>query len=656
MELSEIKGIGVKRLQALNEMGIYTPSDLLLRFPDKYIDINAKVDRTLKDGDQIAFLGETVAKAKRAYIRRGLNVVNCSFKNNGIVVRCSWFNQPFAARNLNEGDKVYVVGRVKRFKSAVQVVNPTLIAPQETDEDIVPVYKTPIPSRTFEAAVKIALDNIQVNSFVPQRMAQKFGLLPLQTALKRVHSPRDMMELSIAKRSVAVENLCYVITSYRLLKDDRRDFVYSLPSETVKDFVNSLPFALTDGQNDAIKSIISTLRSDKLANMLVQGEVGCGKTVVAFAAMYYAAKCGYQSAIMAPTEVLARQHYEGMIKYLEPLGIKPQLLCASMTAKQKEAALFNIKHGAASCIVGTQSLIGDDAVFRDLRLVIVDEQQRFGVNQRAKLEGKGGKTDMIVMTATPIPRTLALSLYGELQQTEIRMLPANRPKIHTSLVPPSKIDSMYDYIINKAKSDERTYIICPRIDGDDDVSGVDDIYNRLKRTACGEYTGRIHGKMRDAEKNKIMADFKSGKIRILVSTTVVEVGIDVPEATTVAVLDAERFGLSQLHQIRGRVGRGTLPSYCFLVSENGTDESDARLKEFCKLSDGFSVSELDFKLRGAGDFVGLKQHGSGNMDIDGNVIERARGLADALIADNDVSNNILDSLKSPEFIKSVTMN
>ncbi|MDE7107558.1 MAG: hypothetical protein K2O39_04470, partial [Clostridiales bacterium] len=212
MELSEIKGIGAKRLKALNEMGIYTPSDLLLRFPDKYIDVNAKVDRTLKDGDNVSFLGETAAPAKRAYIRRGLNVVNCSFINNGITVRCSWFNQPFAARNLNVGDKVYVVGKVKRFKSAVQVVNPTLLAPQPTDENIVPVYKTPIPSRTFEAAVKTALDNVRVNSYIPDSLAEKFGLMPLQTALRRIHSPRDSMELAVAKRSVAVENLCYVIT------------------------------------------------------------------------------------------------------------------------------------------------------------------------------------------------------------------------------------------------------------------------------------------------------------------------------------------------------------------------------------------------------------------------------------------------------------
>ncbi|MDE6293250.1 MAG: DEAD/DEAH box helicase, partial [Clostridiales bacterium] len=458
MELSEIKGIGVKRLKALNEMGIYTPSDLLLRFPDRYIEASAKIDRSLKDGDIVSFLGEIVAAAKRAYIRRGLSVVNCSFRNNGIVVRCSWFNQPFAARNLVEGDKVYVVGKVKRFKSAVQVVNPTLLAPQPTDESIVPVYKTPIPSRTFEAAVRTALDNVRVNSFIPAVLAEKFGLMPLQAALLRIHCPRDMMELAIARRSVAVENLCYVITSYRLLKDDRRDFAYSAPQNTVNEFINSLPFALTAEQVNAIDNIISALRSDKLTNMLVQGEVGCGKTVVALAAMFYAAKCGYQSAIMAPTEVLARQHYATMVKYLEPLGVKSQLLCASMNVKQKEAALFNIKFGAASCIVGTHSLIGDDAVFRDLRLVIADEQQRFGVNQRAKLESKGGKTDMIVMTATPIPRTLALSLYGELQQIDIRTLPANRPQIHTSLVPPSKIDNMYNYIINKAAVDERTYI------------------------------------------------------------------------------------------------------------------------------------------------------------------------------------------------------
>lgn len=657
MELSEIKGIGAKRLQALNEMGIYTPSDLLLRFPDKYVFCDTAIDGRVRDGEEISFVGDVVSPAKRSFIRRGLNVVNCTVQNNGVLVRCSWFNQPFAARNLQLGSRVYVVGKVKKFKNSVQLTNPTLLTPQDGDDGVIPVYKTTIPSRTFAAAVKTALDNVKVNSYIPSRLAERYGLIPLQKALQGVHAPRNRAELADCKRSVAVENLCYVITSYRLLKDDRRDFVYSAPPSVINDFIKSLPYSLTAEQIAAAREIISALRSDRLTNMLVQGEVGCGKTVVAMLAMFYAAKCGCQSAIMTPTEVLARQHYATMVKILEPLGIKTQLLCASMNARQKEEAMFNIKYGNASCIVGTQSLIGDCIEYKNLRLVIVDEQQRFGVNQRAKLESKGNKTDMIVMTATPIPRTLALSLYGELQQTEIRELPANRPKIHTSVVPSVKIGDMYDYIGKKAAADERTYIICPRIEGgDDDVTGVDDIYKRLKNSALAPLVGCVHGKMKDTEKNEVMSAFKSGAIKILVSTTVVEVGIDVPEATTVVVYDAERFGLAQLHQIRGRVGRGVKESYCFLISENGTPESDARLKDFCGLKDGFSVSELDFNLRGAGDFVGLRQHGSGTLQIDNAIIERARALSDALIADGTSSESIIGSLKAPEFIRSVTMN
>lgn len=644
-------------MQALNEMGIYTPSDLLLRFPDKYVFCDTAIDGRVRDGEEISFVGEVVSPAKRSFIRRGLNVVNCTVQNNGVLVRCSWFNQPFAARNLQLGSRVYVVGKVKKFKNSVQLTNPTLLTPQDGDDGVIPVYKTTIPSRTFAAAVKTALDNVKVNSYIPSRLAERYGLIPLQKALQGVHAPRNRAELADCKRSVAVENLCYVITSYRLLKDDRRDFVYSAPPSVINDFIKGLPYSLTAEQVAAAREIISALRSDKLANMLVQGEVGCGKTVVALLAMFYAAKCGCQSAIMTPTEVLARQHYATMVKILEPLGVKTQLLCASMNARQKEEAMFNIKYGNASCIVGTQSLIGDCIEYKNLRLVIVDEQQRFGVNQRAKLESKGNKTDMIVMTATPIPRTLALSLYGELQQTEIRELPANRPKIHTSVVPSVKIGGMYDYIGKKAAADERTYIICPRIDGgDDDVTGVDDIYKRLKNSALAPLVGCVHGKMKDAEKNEVMSAFKSGAIKILVSTTVVEVGIDVPEATTVVVYDAERFGLAQLHQIRGRVGRGVKESYCFLISENGTPESDARLKDFCGLKDGFSVSELDFNLRGAGDFVGLRQHGSGTLQIDNAIIERARALSDALIADGTSSESIIGSLKAPEFIRSVTMN
>ncbi len=657
LDLAQIKGIGVKRVQALNRMGIFTPSDLLLRFPDMYIDANALITRDLRDGDSVSFLGEVVSPAKRSFIRRGLSVVNCGISNNGITVRCSWFNQPYAARGLAVGDKVYVVGRIKRFKSSVQAVNPTLLAPRSDDGDIVPVYKTAMPSRVFEAAVAAALGNVRIGSYIPKDTAEKFGVLPLRNALQCVHFPRDLMELTIARRSVAIENLCYVITSYRLIKNDGRDFVYSAPPDTVSTFISSLPFRLTDGQAAAIDGIISAMRSEKLVNMLVQGEVGCGKTVVALAAMYHAAKSGVQSALMAPTEVLARQHYASMIKFLEPLGIKTQLLCASMTQKQRDDALFNIKYGNADCVVGTQSLISDGTVYKNLRLVIADEQQRFGVNQRAKLENKGAGTDMIVMTATPIPRTLALSLYGELQQIEIRSVPENRPAIHTSVVPSVKIDNMYNYIIKKASEDERTYIICPRIESsDDELTSVEDIYKKLKNTSAADIVGCIHGKMKDAEKNAVMSDFKSGKIKILVSTTVVEVGIDVPEATSVVIFDADRYGLAQLHQIRGRVGRGTKESYCFLVNENGTPESESRLKDFCKLGDGFSVSELDFKLRGAGDFVGLRQHGSGNLEIDVNVIERARGISDVIVNDKYTADLIAQSFKSPEFIRSVTMN
>lgn len=658
MELCEIKGIGAKRVQSLNDSGIYTPTDLLLRFPDKYIYSDGKLDRSIAVGDEISFVGEVSAEATRRFIRRGLTVVGCAFTNNGITVRCSWFNQPFAARNLKIGDKVYVIGKVKKFKNIIQLTNPTLVTPQEGDGSIIPVYKTAIPSRTFAAAVKTALDNVSVNSFVPREIGEKFGLMPLQKALRAVHSPTTKAQLAAARRSVAVENMCYVITSYRLLKDDARDFTYKTPDLAADEFIKSLPFRITAGQRSAIAAITSAMRSDKLMNMLVQGEVGCGKTVVALAAMYACAKSGFQAALMAPTEVLARQHYDTMIKMLEPLGVRVQLLCASMNKVQRETALFNIRYGTASIIVGTQSLIGEVVDFCDLRLVIVDEQQRFGVNQRAKLEEKGGKSDMIVMTATPIPRTLALSLYGELQQTEIRELPANRPVIHTSVVPAAKVQGMYKYITEKAAVDERTYIICPRISGDDeeDVNSVEKVYAGIKKTALGSLCGCVHGKMKDAEKNEIMSAFKSGKIKVLVSTTVVEVGIDVPEATNVVIYDAERFGLAQLHQIRGRVGRGTKESYCFLLTDSDDPDALNRLKNFCAVRDGFSVSELDFKLRGAGDFVGLKQHGTGTLEIDGEIIERSRTLSDALIADGSSSDSILKSLNDPDFIRSVTLN
>ncbi len=658
MELCEIKGIGVKRARALNESGIFNPSDLLLRFPDRYIFTKNKLAvGKVAEGDEISFVGKVTAEASRRFIRRGLSVVTCAFENNGISVRCSWFNQPFAARSLKLGDLVYVIGKVKKFKNCIQMTNPMLVTPQDGDGEIVPIYKTTIPTRVFSAAVLTALENVTVSGFVPPSIAHDCGLLPLQTAIRTVHAPKNAAELAAARRSVAVEQLGYIITTYRLLKDDKRDFEYSASAKAVEKLISSLPYELTPDQRNAVDAMISSMRSDKLMNMLVQGEVGSGKTVVALCAMYYAAVSGRQAVIMAPTEVLARQHYATMTALLEPLGVKTELLCASMNKTRRETALFNIKYGVASCIVGTQSLISDGTEFADLRLVIVDEQQRFGVNQRAKLESKGKKTDMVVMTATPIPRTLALSLYGELQQTVIRSMPANRPKIHTSLVPPEKVLNMYKYIAERAKSDERTYIICPRIsDEDEDVTGVEAIVKKLKNSSLADKSACVHGKMRDADKNAVMSDFKSGKIKVLVSTTVVEVGIDVPEATTVVIYNADRFGLAQLHQIRGRVGRGTKESYCFLLTDNDSPEALDRLKRFCTVTDGFSVSELDYRMRGAGDFIGLRQHGNGSLEIDEEIIERARKLSDAIAEDKSASDSIIQSLSDPEFIRSVTLN
>ncbi len=665
MELTEIKGIGEKRVKSLNESGIFTPTDLLLRFPDKYIFTRSRLNE-IRVGEEISFVGEVVSEATRRFIRRGLTVVGCAFACDGKTVRCSWFNQPFAARSLKRGDVVYVIGKAKKLGKAISITNPMLLTPQPDDGDIVPVYKTAIPSRTFAAAVKTALDSVCVNSYVPEDIAKKFGLMPLGAALRAVHRPMSADELTAARRSVAIENLCYVITTYRLVKDDNRDFKYNAPDSAVKKFIDSLPYELTSDQTKAINAVVSALRSDKLTNMLIQGEVGCGKTAVALCAMYFAAVSGYQSALMVPTEVLARQHYETMVKLLEPLGMRPQLLCASMTKSQRETALFNISYGTSSCIVGTQSLIGDDIKFYDLRLVIVDEQQRFGVNQRAKLESKGslggsngvaGKTDMIVMTATPIPRTLALSLYGELRQVNIKTMPKNRPIVHTSVVPARKISAMFGYIGECAVRDERTYIICPRIsDENDDLKGVESVYNKLRSSALGSVTACVHGKMKDAEKTEVMAAFKRGDVKVLISTTVVEVGIDVPEATNIIIVNAERFGLSQLHQMRGRVGRGTKESYCFLLSDDDDKESVERLATFCKTTDGFSVSELDFKLRGAGDFVGLRQHGNGSLEINEDVIVKARELSDSIIADGHSNASILRSMSSPEFIRSVTMN
>lgn len=654
MELTDIRGIGAVRAEKLNSIGIMRPTDLLLRFPDLYLETAREFPLIAREGDELSFRATVKSRASRGFIRRGLSVTRMSFISGGVNIACSWFNMPFQGRTLEVGDTVYICGTVKRFKGAVQFTNPLLRKAADGDSSIIPVYKiSGFPSKTFAEAVACAL-KLKVSGFISDALRREFSLPDLITAITSVHFPKTMQEVEVSRRALAIEDLSYTISTYRLVKStEKRGNAYEDKSREMREFIASLPFELTGEQARAVDSVINKLKGGKSLNALIQGDVGCGKTVIALCAMYFAALNGYQSVLMAPTEILARQHYANMIEILERHGVRCELVCGSLSSTQRQTALFNIRYGNAKCVVGTHALIGEDIVYDNLSLVITDEQQRFGVNQRAKLQNKAGSADSIVMTATPIPRTLAMAFYGELDQITVKGMPARRAAIKTSIVPESKIGGMFDYILKKAEAGEQTYMICSRIESDENLVSCESLKRQLGNTKLKPYIGVMHGKMKDSVKNAVMDKFKRGEIKVLISTTVVEVGIDVPNATTAVIFDADRYGLSELHQIRGRVGRGEKESFCFLLSEN--EGAIERLKQFTACRDGFELAELDFDLRGAGDFIGTKQHGGAGL-INTDIIATARALSDRLISDSSSVNEITASITREEFIKSVTMN
>ncbi len=667
MTLNEIKGIGSKRIAQLNKAGIFTPVDLLMHFPYNYVDTSKKIDfNKVPDGEQVAFVCNTSSEPTLKYVRKGLNMLTVEVDYFGRKIRCVWFNQPFIKRKLLFNKKFIVVGKVSKFKNSISVTVTNLLDYNASTENILPLYKNvnKVPATVIADAIRVILKQVVVSGYLASAELNEFGIEPTQKAFVNIHMPKSIESALSANKSVTIEHLSYLLTLYSLIKNSRsgaRALRYVTHNTEIDEAIATLPFKLTDDQLNAVSSIISGFHSTERLNMLIQGDVGCGKTIVALLATYYAKLSGYQSVIMAPTDLLARQHYSSAINVLERLGVKVALLTGSLTKKQRDEVLFNTAHGGVDVIIGTHAVIQHDVSFYNLGLVITDEQHRFGVNQRATLEEKANNVDTIVMSATPIPRTLALTLYGDLEQVVIRAFPKGKAKTHTRMVPVDKKRDMLKYVVNKAKNGEQTYIVCPRIETDDGLLSVDEVYDEMKKFATDDVVvARLHGQMKDAEKNEIMSNFADKKIHVLVTTTVVEVGIDVADATTMIIYNSERYGLSQLHQLRGRVGRGEKESYCFLLTDNESKSVKERLEYFCSCSNGFMLAEYDFTYRGAGDFIGTKQHGSGNsfVKIDADVISIAKKISQRLLTNADVCKRILANAneESGQYIKTITLN
>ncbi len=659
MQLSDIKGLGTKRIEKLASCGIYDPLDLLLLFPSKYFDKNRVIDwNNISNGESVIFYGKVSGKPMLRRIRKGLSLVKATIDVGSRNVSSTWFNQDYVIRRLSLPTPLIISGKVKRTGNYIEITGPQIIADREAE--VLPIYRLPsgLTQTVMCDAAEYILSHLDIRGYIGKELADKYGLMPLGEAFSRVHFPKNLDEATVARKSIALENLAYTLSIYNIAKDNShvgRTRFYRGDYSSLKPAISSLDFTLTEDQQSAVKEIISELSSKHKMNVLLQGDVGSGKTIVAFLAMYYCALSGYQSAIMAPTEILANQHHAKAKEFFSRLGLNVCLLTGSVD-KSRADKLAAIENGSAQIIVGTHAILNGGVKFCDLGLTVTDEQHRFGVCQRGALENKAEQTDNIVMSATPIPRTLALSLYGQLKTVVISSRPSGKNNIMTAIVPQKKLEDMYGYILNKAKCGEKTYIVCPRVDSEDTVSAVS-LYSQLSKTALKSVgIGLLHGRQKDADKNAAMQAFAQGRTMVLVSTTVIEVGIDVKEASTMVIFGAEYFGLSQLHQLRGRVGRDGKESYCFVVTDG---EPSERLKFFRSCSDGFKLAEYDFEMRGAGDFLGTRQHGQGSdladVRINAEMIGKARAISEELLSDPQVHKALSDNAEKSEFIKSLSL-
>ncbi len=615
--ITTLPGVGEKKEKCFAALKIKTVGDLLHHYPRSYLDLSAPVSIfSAEDGATVCVRAFVTRKLNTAYLpSRGGHRAMRLFKlyaadDSGSMV-VTFFNQPYLFDSLKENECYYFYGKLTRDHYGAQMASPQCFA-AGTAPKVLPVYplSTGLSNKLLQELVKKAYlaCKDEVEETLPDWLRKRLSLLSISQALLEIHYPQDMEMLDRAKRRFAFEEmLCFQLGLWKLRKERMEVQISAAPDLDLSPFYSALSFELTGAQKRAIGEIAADFSKSVPMNRLIQGDVGCGKTIVAAAAVYLMAKNSRQSAFMAPTELLAVQHYRTLNTILEPLSISCLLLTGGLKAKEKREAHEKMASGEAQVIIGTHALIAKGAEFADLGLVITDEQHRFGVNQRGLLQKKGFKTHTLIMSATPIPRTLALLMYGDLDVSVIDELPKGRIPVETFSMSSGKRVRALKFVLQQVQNGRQAYIVCPAVEeGQNDLISVTAYAQALAKTPLAALSiAVLHGKMKSAEKDAVMRDFVDGKIQVLVATTVIEVGIDVPNATVMLVENAERFGLSQLHQLRGRVGRGSEKSYCILLSDQQTD----RLEIMTRVDDGFELAKEDLNLRGSGDFFGDRQHG-----------------------------------------------
>lgn len=673
-DVKYIKGVGPNRVKLLNTLNIFTLNDLITYFPRTYED-RGKPKNICECINGEETLIESVACGRVNEVRlKGKTMYTLVIRDETGIARAIWFNQSYLKNRFKVGEKYKFYGKINNSFGKITINSPIF---EEEDKNsntgkIIPIYPLTynLSQNILRKIIENGIEQVdgKLDETLPQYLIKEYNLLDINSAVKKIHFPSDFNEFKQARNRLVFEELLSMQLALLELKNnymtDKKGIQFD-KNVHMSECINMLPFKLTKAQLRVLEEIDNDMESDKSMNRLLQGDVGSGKTVVAMVAAYKCVKSGYQAAIMAPTAILANQHLESFRDLFDKLDIRCELLTSALTKKKKQELLERLENGEIDVLIGTHAMLEENVKFRNLGLVITDEQHRFGVKQRTTIAEKGKNPDVLVMSATPIPRTLALILYGDLDISIIDELPPNRKVIDTFAVTNNMEDRVNNFIKKQIDLGRQAYVVCPLVDENEemDLKSVTKLYDKYKNEVFKEYEVEyIHGKMKSKEKDEIMERFKNGEIQILISTTVIEVGVNVPNASVMVVEDAQRFGLAQLHQLRGRVGRGKYQSYCILKYQGKGETIRKRMKVMCDTNDGFVISEKDLELRGSGDFFGTEQHGLpefkiANLFEDMAILKSVQSVAIKIISEDPKlgkeENKLLQNLIKDKFLKRI---
>ncbi len=666
MDIRLLAGVGEKRANDFKKLGIENTAQLSAYFPRAYLDMTNRVGINEVYHNELALIACKLVSVEPVRYTNRLKTVRAHLVQDDFYFTAVWFNMPYIAKRLKPGEYLFY-GRVSNKYGQASLINPSFepIGSVSRLKGLVPVYGLcgALTQKIVREAVKKSLGYEEHISVIPADLRKKYNLSPLNQAYFAVHNPKTKREAEKAAERIAIEEYFILVSAFKLIKGDRREArgrVYSVTQEDIEEFEKRFPFAFTAGQREAVRDVFCNIKSPVRMNRLLQGDVGSGKTAVALTGIYMALKSGFQAAYLSPTEVLAEQNYRLMQKYLPEYRIA--YLSGSNTAKEKREIKSALKNGEYDAVCGTHAVLQGDVEFQNLAFCVCDEQHRFGVAQRNVLSEKGENADVLVMSATPIPRTLSLIFYGDLDITVIKDKPLGRKDVSTSIIPERKYDDMLSYIAEETQKGRQAYFVCAKIDDDEgQVTSVKELFEELRARLPSVRFALLHGRMKDKEKTEIMTAFKNKEYDCLVSTTVIEVGVDVENATIMAIYNAERFGLSQLHQLRGRVGRGSEKSYCFLLIGAESETALERLHFFKSTNDGFVLAERDLEMRGGGDFMGMRQSGRflseiKNLHYSKEAIFLGKQLSDEAFEKSDLSKIREAAEKKYEALKDVVLN